>query len=146
MSRSQASNLRRDAQTSLSPAPSFSSSRGIPRYYLRPDTVRKVLVSVMCIYDPVLSVTVYSLRPKVRSQTSTAVTSLQILHQPISLSTPTPLPTPLAVELNSPLSLFAGEMWPVLAQSRHGDVRDDSSDHVGHTGAGYVQRENVCPL
>lgn len=116
MSRSQASDLRRDAQTSLSPAPSSSSSRGIPRYYLSPDTIRKVLLSVMCKYDPVLSVTVYSLlrlrikqfiiissSPFSPAETSTAVTSLQILHQPISLSTPTPLPTLVVVKLNSPL-------------------------------------------
>ena len=42
--------------------------------------------------------------------------------------------------------LCAGEVWPVLAQSRHRDLWDDSGDHAGHCGAGYVQRTHIRPL
>ncbi len=40
----------------------------------------------------------------------------------------------------------SGEVWPVLAQQRDGDVRTHSGHAAGHGGAGHVQRPDVYSL
>lgn len=49
-------------------------------------------------------------------------------------------------ENNTGMCLCADKMWPVLAHSRHRDIWNDSSDHAGHCGTGYVQCTYICPL
>ena len=39
-----------------------------------------------------------------------------------------------------------GEVWPVLAQQRHGNSWSRPSDAAGHSGAGHVLCANICTL
>lgn len=68
------------------------------------------------------------------------------LHKCMYIKSTIMFKLPCTSQTGSFLSSLPGEVWPVLANTGHGDVRPHSGHSAGHSGAGHLLCQNICSV